>query len=224
MKISKLGMFGSLCLTAALTTVFASSSAGVTSTFDTGLEGWAHAPGDAGSTVTYSATAGNPGGAAVLTDAAQGVNDYFLAPGKYLGNDSADLNGVFSFQLNDNSSIDDLATPLLVITDAAGDTLTHSTPATFTAGSYNSFSFALNQSGGFTYTPTGGTGAAATLANVQTVLANVASLQILGDFHNGSEATALDNVALVPEPGTLATAGFSLIVGLGWLRRSRRQA
>ena len=209
-----------------LAAFFASPAlASVTSTFDTGLDGWTHAPGgDADTTVTYSATGGNPGGAAVLTDAGEGTSDYFLAPAKYLGNDSADLNGKFSFQLNDSSSIDDLTTPLLVITDAAGDTLSHLTPSTFTSGSYNSVSFTLNQNGGFTYTPVGGSGAAATLANFQTVLANTASLVILGDFHTGTETAFLDNVALVPEPGTLAFVGLGIVAALGWLRRSLRLA
>ncbi len=221
MKISPANTVASLCLITVLTAFLASSSfAAVTSTFDTGLDGWTHAPGgDADTTVTYAATGGNPGGAAALTDAGEGANDFFLAPAKYLGNDSAALNGTLSFQLMDNSSIDTLGA-LLTITDAAGDTLTHALPA-FASGSYASFLFTLNQSGGFTYTPVGGTGSAATQANFQTVLANVNSLVVPGDFHNGTETTFLDNVALVPEPGTLAITGLSLVACLGWLRRNR---
>ena len=176
----------------------------VTSTFDTNADGWTHAPGgDPGSTVTFSATGGNPGGRIVLNEAAQGAFDFFQAPAKYLGNDSAFLNGTFSFQLMDNSSIDDLSAPL-TLTDASGDTLTHVLP-TFSPGSYVSFSFTLNQSGGWTYTPAGGTGSAATQPQFQTVLANVSTLVVPGDFHNGTELTSLDNVALtVPEPSTWA--------------------
>ena len=56
------------------------------------------------------------------------------------------------------------------------------------------------------------------------MLANVSALVVPGDFHNGTEMTSLDNVALtVPEPSTwaavLADTGFFAFV---LQRRTRR--
>ena len=189
-------------------------------TFDTSANGWTHAPGgDPDTTVTFSATGGNPGGCIVLNDAAEGAFDFFNAPAKYLGNDSGYLNGSFSFQLMDNSSVDDLSSAL-TLTDGAGDTLTHTLPA-FSPGGFVFFSFTLNQAGGWTYTPAGGTAVAATQAEFQTVLTNVTSLVVPGDFHNGTEMTTLDDVALtVPEPSTWALLG----IGVGLLLTLHRRA
>ncbi len=217
----KITSLATACLLTILATSWTSSAlANVTSTFDTNADGWTHAPGgDPDTTVTFSATGGNPGGEIVLNEAAEGAFDFFQAPAKYLGNDSAFLNGTFAFQLMDNSSIDDLSAAL-TLTDGAGDTLTHVLP-TFAPGSFVFFAFTLNQSGGWTYTPSGGTGSAATQTEFQTVLANVSSLVVPGDFHNGPEMTSLDNVALsVPEPSIWAM--MSLGVGLLGLTLHRR--
>ena len=210
------------CLLTMVAACWTSSAlANVTDTFDASADGWTHAPGgDPDTTVTFSATGGNPGGCIVLDDAAEGANDFFDAPAKYLGNDSVYFNGTFSFQLADNSSIDSLSAEL-TLTDGAGDTLTQALP-NFSSGGYVSFSFTLNQSGGWTYTPAGGTGSAATQAEFQAVLANVSSLVVPGDFHNGAEMTLLDNVALsVPEPSTWAAVlGGAGLLGLTLRRRS----
>ncbi len=202
-----------------------SARANVTDTFDTSASGWTHAPGgDPGTTVMFSATGGDPGGCIVLTDAGAGAFDFFNAPAKYLGNDSGYLNGSFSFELMDNSSIDDLSTAL-TLTDGAGDTLNHPLPA-FSAGSFVLFSFTLNQAGGWTYTPAGGTAVVATQAEFQTVLANVSSLVVPGDFHNGTEMTSLDDTALtVPEPSTWTMLGLGTVgAGVVALRRRQRAA
>lgn len=202
-------------LTALLGVAFVSvASADISSTFDTDAEGWTHAPGgDPGSTVTYSATGGNPGGRVVLFDAGQGTNDFFAAPAKFLSDDSMFYNGSFGFQLMDDSSVDNLGA-LLSITDGSGDTLTHAL-STFASGSYASFSFTLNTSGGWLYN-----GGAPTTGEFQTVLSNVSSLFIPGDLHNGSENMSLDNVLLaapVPEPSTWAAmlVGGLLLVAFG---------
>ncbi len=222
MNMSKTTSLATACLLTLVAACWTSSaSANVTDTFDTNADGWTHAPGgDPDTTVTYSATGGNPGGDIVLSDAGEGANDFFNAPAKYLGNDSVYLNGTFSFQLMDNSSIDDLSASL-TFTDGAGDTLAHALPA-FSAGSYVSFSFTLNQNGGWTYTPASGTGSPATQAEFQAVLANVSSLFVPGDFHSGAELTSLDNVALsVPEPSTwAAVVGGAGLLGLALHRRA----
>lgn len=208
----------SYCLAALATAAFVSAaSANVGSTFDTDGDGWMHAPGgDPGSTVTYSATGGNPGGRVVLFDAGQGTNDFFAAPAKFLGDDSMFYNGSFSFQLMDDSSVDNLGA-LLSITDGSGNTLTHAL-STFASGSYASFSFTLNTSGGWLYN-----GGAPTAGEFQAVLSNVSSLFVPGDLHNGTENMSLDNVLLaapVPEPSTWAMIALGGAL-LGALMRFR---
>ena len=122
----------------------------------------------------------------------------------------------------DNSSIDDLSSAL-TFTDGAGDTLTHPLPA-FSAGSFVFFLFTLNQTGGWSYTPAGGTSVAATQAEFQAVLANVSSLVVPGDFHNGAEMNTLDDVTLtVPEPSAWAilSLGGAVLVSLAVRRHVR---
>lgn len=58
----------------------------------------------------------------------------------------------------------------------------------------------------------------ATMADIQTVLGNMDGLYIRGEYTNGGDATALDNVDFVPEPGALALMSMG---GLLIFRRRR---
>ena len=70
----------------------------VSSSFDTGTDGWT-ADGDVAS-FSHQAAGGNPGGYIAAVDAAQGPIIYFVAPAAYLGDLSAALGGLLSFDLN----------------------------------------------------------------------------------------------------------------------------
>jgi hypothetical protein len=91
------------------------SAASVSSTFDTDAEGWgvgnirsnfSTAP-DPSNPPTYNATGGNPGCYISTTDTEDIVA--FLAPGKFLGDDSAFLGGKLTFDLQDLVPPDDAA-------------------------------------------------------------------------------------------------------------------
>lgn len=189
-----------------------SAKATVTSTFDTDADGWTHAPGgDTDSTVTYSHTGGNPGGAVVLSDAAEGNTDYFLAPSKYLGNDSSAYGGTLSFDLKDTLAYAGGAN-VIEITGNVGQTLTYDTGA-FAANTWDHATAVLTESSGWML---GGT--APTQSQFQAILGSVTSLEILGDFTAGNDTTTLDNVNLptVPEPvglGSVLIGGAFTVLG-----------
>jgi hypothetical protein len=202
----------------------ATASANVSSNFDTaanGLDGWTLANSDPESTLVYKSTGGNPGGYILFTDGGQGTPDLFSAPAKFLGNDSAYLNGTLSFQLDDSQTANSLSVDPLTITDTAGDKLTLVITAPV-AAQWNSFSFALNTSSGFIYDG----GSAATQAQISTILTNVKSIYLPADIHNGLETDGLDNVtlaAVAPEPSTWSLLMAALVAApfaRNWLRRN----
>ncbi len=201
----------------------------IISDFSTDLDGWTLADHDPSSTLTYVATGGESGGYIQFSDAAQGSNDVFSAPAKFLGNDSAFSHGTLSFALAHNQTADDISTSPLVITAVSGDTLALILTAPATSNSpfaWTDYSLGLNPSTGFVFD--GGTnssagfnlsgGSAATQAQIDAVLGNVASIFIPADMHTGIELTGLDNVMLtsaIPEPanwGLLAGAVTAMLV------------
>lgn len=93
----------------------------------------------------------------------------------------------------DDSAINNLADQLS-ITDGSGDTLTHAL-SQFDSDVYAPFSFTLNTSGSWMYTPAGGNSTVPTAAE-SGVLSNVSVLLIPVDLHNGPENMSLDNVIL----------------------------
>lgn len=195
------GFIHGLMVAVLAVTAAAPVMADITSTFDTDADGWTLAPGhDRGSTLTYAATAGNPGGCVEFNDAAGGAADEFLAPAKFLGDDSGYYDGSLNFLLADDASSDSDLTSMVTITDADGNALAQPF-ADFTRGGYVQFGYALNENGGWFYYPAGSTkGSTPTRAEFQAVLGKVSSLVIRADFHSGTEHTFLDNVVLSTTP------------------------
>lgn len=200
------------------------AKADVSSTFDTGIDGWTLANADPGSTLMYEATGGNPGGYILFTDGAEGAYDVFSAPSKFLGDDSAYYNQSLSFDLLTSATADALANNPLTLTDGAGDSISLILSAP-TVNIWTSYTYALNTSSGFIFDG----GAAATQQQIQAVLANVTSIHIPADVvYNGPATTTmgLDNVVLgvaVPEPSVwalLATTLVLLPLGRRFFRRA----
>ena len=216
-----------------------SASAGIViSDFSTDADGWTLADNDPSSTLTYISTGGNPDGFIQFNDAASGANDVFSAPAKFLGDDSGFLNGFLNFDLAHNAPADGIATNPLVITDGVGDTLSLILSAPATSNSpytWTNYNFALNtttpfvfdggtnSSNGFTFS--GGT--VATQPQILGVLANVTSIYVPADMHNGTELTGLDNFSLtptsVPEPASWGILAGGVAVMFAALRRSAAQ-
>lgn len=179
--------------------------------FDTGAEGWTAVDGGA---LSWVATGGNPGGWLRVADITD--QDFLLkAPATWLGNRSAWLGGTLSFDaLNVNNESPDWA-PFgeVVITGAAGsvtlDIVAANQPPA--DGQWHRYSVLLAPAAGWSGAP------------LASVLANVTSLTIKGEFHAGvTEVVGIDNIQVtaVPEPANAALllGGLALLAGL---RRKR---
>ena len=85
------------------------------------------------------------------------------------------------------------------------------------AGTWTCYDVALSEAGGWRINSLAGT--VASDAVIATVLGDITSLEIRGEFRDrGGDDAGLDNVMLVPAPGSLAMLG---VVGLAATRRRR---
>ncbi len=194
-------------LTAAcLTLPLAAAAAG----FDSGDEGWTALNGGA---QVWVATGGNGGGWLRVTDTS---NDDFLlqAPTPWLGNWSGFLGGTLSFDaLNVNNESPDWG-PFgeVVITGTTGSVTLDMVAANHPPadGQWHRYSVLLAPAAGWSGAP------------LASVLANVTSLTLKGEFHAGvTEIVGIDNIQVtaVPEPASAVL----LLGGLGLLAALRRK-
>jgi hypothetical protein len=193
-----------------------------TSTFDTGDEGW-RLTGDSTTTVpTYVPTGGDPGGFINGVDQVDGGTWYFVAPSKFLGNDSAAYSQDLSFELRMRGD-----GPLFensdVILIGAGLTLAYHTTAIPQDQVWTSYNIALDESSGWKVGDS--TGPAPTQAQFLAVLSDLTGLQIRGEFITGPDNGDLDNVTMgaVPEPSTLMLAGLALLAWIPMQKKLSRQ-
>jgi alkaline phosphatase D len=184
-----------------------------------GLDGWTFI--NDGTNLQRVATGGNPGGFLQITDLALGPTIYFVAPAKFLGNKASAYGNALSFDLQQtpvNDPFDD--TDVLLIGN--GITLGFATPVhPAETPAWTSYTVSLLASAGWKLGDKNG--AAATEAQLQSVLANLTLVEIRGEFQNGRDVDGIDNVMLsgstVPEPATITlvlSAGLLL-----WAKRRR---
>ena len=217
----------------ALLVLAAHASAAViaSSTFTTGDEGWKNGNFDATTVgqpgVTWSAVGGNPGGYISVIDNFDW--NAFLAPAAYLGNQSAAYGGTLTFDLYDVEVDFDELYAAVMLSDGVTFLFGGFVQSQYPLGPpFSPFNVSLLASAGWRTTPDPGS-AAASEAQLQTVLGNLHILAISADWKTGNDNVALDNVVLnsgpgspsaVPEPGT-----FALVAGAAALtafRISRR--
>ena len=194
------------------------SAATISSTFDTGVEGWT-AVDTTGHDYfsTWKSTGGNPGGFLFgYEDYSITGTGFFIAPSKFLGDLSAYAGGVLSFDIK-------------IITGASR--YYYSDADVIISNGANSVSWTPDinpaEQGWFTFSvqlndANFGSGLAS-------ILSNVTELQIRGEYIGGEEEEGLDNVFLstaataVPLPAV--GAGLPLVAGFGamraWYRRRR---
>lgn len=162
----------------------------------------------------------------------------FEAPTKFLGNQSAAFGGQLDLELrlgfSDGSGTTD---PLVILSDGTTSLQFRSTPPTLFE--WTPLTVPLVASAGWQlFDGSGNPGPAASDAQLQAVLGNLARLAVNVDWNapggptdGGDDITDLDNVRLisgpaapVPEPSTLtlALAGAGALVTAARLRRSRR--
>lgn len=206
----------------AVLTLFTSiGEAQISSTFNANDDGWTfyHGPTGTYATVNHAATGGNPDGYASVTYASQistSAIQFWIAPQKFLGSKvltSLDLNLRFDLQQSIAGTNSSTRGDVRIYNGNNALILSFSTkPAV--APAWSSYSFALNETGGWHWGSL--SGAMATRDQVKLVLSNVTSIEINGTYAaNAAYASGLDNVVL--EERTLDSApalgSFSPVTG-----------
>ncbi|MGK7873858.1 MAG: laminin B domain-containing protein [Xenococcaceae cyanobacterium] len=197
----------------------------ISSTFDTDRDGWTIGGNGASTVPDHITTGGNPGGYIRDIDASPQGWD-FQAPSKFHGDQSIFFDGFLTLDINTTiADIDRLNSRTLILnSDGILGEIGFTLPLP-TSGVWTSYKIAFNDTAGWEKN-IGGSFLPASNDDIKAILSRVTHLSILGDWHNGTETTALDNVAFVqaqstPEPSTLLSLG--LIVGLGGLSLKRKQ-
>lgn len=182
----------------------------VTSTFDTDAEGWS-AQGDVERPLTWSGADGNPGGNVFIDDLTTGGVTYFVAPALFHGNFAGAFGTQLTFDLmqrypgspNQFNAED-------VILQGGGLTVVFNTASNPANNAWTSYSVPLSATG---WRLGNLSGSAPTDEQFLAVLSNLSSLKIRAEYQTGSDIGHLDNVSLVPEPGT----AVMLLCGLGFI-------
>jgi hypothetical protein len=168
-------------------------AATVSSTFDTGTDGWS-AAGDFAAPVSWTATGGNADGNIFIEDSVTGGTTYFVAPAKYRGDHSDAYGQSLTFDLKQVIGSPNQFDNDDVILAASGLTLAYNTPNNPALnGSWTSFTVPLTESGWHVGSITG---TAATQTQFKNVLAGITDLRIRAEYQTGADTDYLDNVHL----------------------------
>ncbi len=189
------------------------------STFDTGLDGWTgeilnsgflgSPPSVLGSqTPGYNASGGNPGGYVTMFDVSGSAEPHFVAPAKFLGNDSAYYGGALAFDLIDNLGIQ-TPEPNFVELVGNGHTLFYTDSIVGPPNTWTSYSIILAPSADWRFDNLA-SGSIPTVAQFQSVLSNLQELNIEADLANGGDTGGLDNVRLSPSGPTVPDSGSTM--------------
>ena len=204
----------------------ASLSAAVTSSFDTDSDGWTASStgGPEGMTSTYI-TAGQY---FQLSEVGAGPYAYFVAPDKFLGNQSSAFGNALRFDLQldylKTTNWADTATGDVIL-KGNGLTLVYNTPNNPNATNWTSYSVPLSISSSAVWRldSTKTSSPLATSDQLQSALSDLSALWIRGEFRGGPENSRIDNVTLIPEPATWAgLLGAPALIFALLRRRARR--
>lgn len=190
----------------------------VSSTFDIDADGWSAVGDFVGAPVTWLPSGGNPDGNIQIEDAVLGGVTYFVAPAKFLGDQSAAFGQTLSFDLKQHitGGIDQFNASDVILA-GGGLTLVLDTSVNPAFDAWTHYSVSLAE--GDWHVSTLG-GAVASGAQIQAVLGNLGALHIRAEFQTGPDTDYLDNVVLaaVPEPATAALWLGGLVL-LAWCAR-----
>lgn len=169
------------------------SFAQITSTFDTDTDGWTFT---SPITVNHSTTNGNPGGFVYATYSSnQSVTyQHWIAPAKFIGNHVKRSFGM-KLRFDLQQSIAGTANSYEVIIRNGGNNIyqTNLNPKPAVAPDWTSYSFTLDETGGWLYQ----TGVPATREQIKHILTNVTAIEIRGTYAtNANYTSGLDNVVL----------------------------
>ncbi len=171
----------------------------VVSDFSVDDENWKAFNNNTGATasLTYNTTGGNPAssGYVSFTTSAGNVNIYFVAPSKFIGNQSRAYNQTLTFDLQVSTTGTDNSNGDVIITSPSG-TLFYQLPTKPSSTLWSSYSVSLNES--VWHNGSIG-GAAPTQAQMKQILANITNFQIRLKYFSGNTfpyTGQLDNVVL----------------------------
>ncbi|MCP5072760.1 MAG: hypothetical protein GY947_05615 [Rhodobacteraceae bacterium] len=161
----------------------------ITSTFDSGADGWTASNG----TEVWNATYGSTGGGLQASEGGTGTY-WFNAGANYLGDLSDYWGGSLSYDFKLHISNSEAGVTKDVAITGGGLTMYYDVSADPT-GSWGTNNIDFNSAGGWTIA---GVNRLATTAEIQQILGNVTAFQIRGEFVNGSvnDIAYLDNVVV----------------------------
>jgi hypothetical protein len=192
-----------LCITA---------QAQITSTFDTDADGWLfYNASNVSNAVNFNSTSGNPGGyvSATYPSNQNAGFQFWLAPSKFHGNHLALSLGLkFKFDLQQSVAGTGANFDVRIKNGSASIYISGLTPKPAVAPAWTSYSFALDETGGWFYSA----GAVvATRSQIMGILTNVTGIEIRGTYaSNASYTSGLDNVILEQRILTPAPVASSL--------------
>jgi len=185
--------------------------ANLSSTFTSGSEGWTGVDAlEHDWTSTWYSTGGNPGGyLRGVEPYPQGGTGYYIAPSSWFGNWNQYLGGTLQYDIKIFSGSSYFSDKDVIIC-SGGSCMSLINTSDDWSG-WKTFTVALNASS---------FGVSETYFN--TIMSNVTSLNIRGEYINGSEAEGFDNVQVtspntIPEPVTFMLLGLGLM-GIAGMR------
>ena len=163
------------------------------STFENDADGWALSGNGDGTGPTLQGNGGNPGGHLCGKDVKDGDTWYFVAPAKYLGNRTTAYGKRITWDLKQEKTFN-LIRGRDVVLNGGGLALTYnvrSAPGT----EWTPFSVSLDDTSGWLVENGATQGMAVTAEDLKSVLRNLTSLRIRGEFYDGpNDSACLDNV------------------------------
>jgi len=205
----------------ALATLAAPALAGVAYPFETDIMGWSIVSDGTG--FMWDGTIGNGGlGAIRARDVVNGDIWLYSAPQADLGNMSGLYNSSISYDILGITGNQGIGGGLAdVILTGAGISIGINFGVQPVLGQWVSASVLVSEAADWkivnSFANATLSGTDATSANIQSVLGDLDGLYIRGEYTNGGDATALDNVDFVPAPGALA------LIGMGGIMITRRR-
>ena len=190
----------------------------IVSDFETGLDGWVKAAGsDAGSSLVWVTTGGNPGGFLRVNEAAQGAVDRISAPAAFVGDKSAFVGGTFQVdrQTNILTNISTSNDDIRLVSDSM--VLRYDLPSPG-LNEWVTATVDLRAAAGWVKVSNN---QAPTDAEFLAVMSNLTAIQLLADFRSGTETPSFDNIIMtIPEPSA-ALVFLSFALCGCWVRRRR---
>ena len=197
------------------------ASAGVSWGFDTDAQGWGTL--NDARDFQWDGSSGQPAGAIRARDVGDGRIWYYAAPVVDISNAASLYGGEIGWDIlgiqGNQTSIVDRADVMLV---GAGMQIGVDMSVQPINDQWTSWSVSVSEAAGWRAISSLANGTlSGTVVNeaiIQAVLADLQGFYIRGEYTNGADQSALDNVYFVPTPGA---AGVLAVAGLGVLRRRR---